>query len=95
GEYRLNRVVTSKPGELCVYEYVHGADAKKKVLAVWSPTGADRKTTAEIPLGAAKLVRAERMTLVEGDVPAVEVPVKAGTASVAVDESPLYLWLQE
>jgi hypothetical protein len=46
-------------------------------------------------LGAGKLLRAERMPLAEGEVAAVEVPVKAGTASVALEESPLYLWLQE
>ncbi|HZE96679.1 MAG TPA: hypothetical protein VE981_06620 [Planctomycetota bacterium] len=95
GEYRLQKVVTSKPGELFAYEYVHGADAKKKMLVAWSPTGADRKATAELPLGKGKLVRAERMPLTEGDVAPVDVPVKAGIASVALDESPLYLWLQE
>jgi len=95
GEYRLRKVVTSKPGELFVYEYVHGTDPKKKVLVAWSPTGADRKAAAEISLGAGKLLRAERMPLVEGDAAPVEVPVKAGTASVALEEYPLYLWLQE
>jgi serine/threonine-protein kinase ATR len=95
GEYRLRKVVASKPGELYVYEYVHGTDPKKKALVAWSPTGADRKAAAEIPLGPGKLVRAERMPLAEGDVAPVEVPVKAGTASVALEESPLYLFLQE
>ena len=95
GEYRLNRVVTSNPGELFVYEYVHGADARKKVLVAWSPTGSDRKATADIPLGKGKLVRAERMPLAEGEVAPVDVPVVAGAARVGVEESPLYLWLQE
>jgi serine/threonine-protein kinase ATR len=95
GEYRLQKVVTSKPGELFVYQYVHGTDAKKRVLVAWSPTGADRKAAADLALGSAKLVRAERMPLAEGDVVPVEVPVKAGAATIAVEESPLYLWLQE
>ncbi|HEV3028851.1 MAG TPA: hypothetical protein VG457_14830, partial [Planctomycetota bacterium] len=95
GDYRLSRVAVSKPGELFVYEYVHGTDAKKKVLVAWSPTGAGRKSTAEIPLGKGKLLRAERMPLAEGDVAPVQVPVQAGAATVAVEESPLYLWLQE
>jgi hypothetical protein len=95
GEYRPARVVTSRPGELFVYEYVHGGDAAKKVLVAWSPTGSGRKATAEIPLGKGKLVRAERMPLAEGEAAPVEVPVNAGTATVAVEESPLYLWLQE
>lgn len=95
GEYRLGKVVMSKPGELFVYEYVHGTDAKKKVLVAWSPTGTDRKSTAELPLGSATLVRAERMLLAEGDAVPFEVPVKSGSASIPVEESPVYLWLQE
>jgi hypothetical protein len=95
GEYRFLKTRTKTAGELYLYEYVHGAAPKKKVLVAWSPTGADRTATVEIPLGKAKLVRAERMTLVPGDVPAVEVAVKAGVASVALDESPLFLWLEE
>lgn len=95
GEYRFSRLAAKKPGELLVHEYVHGADAKKKVLVAWSPTGADRRAATELPLGAATLVRAERMPLAEGDVAPVDVPVKAGVASVAVEEGPLYLWLQE
>lgn len=95
GEYRLQKVVTSKPGELFVYQYVHGTDAKKRVLVAWSPTGADRKAAADLALGSAKLVRAERMPLAEGDIVPVQVPVKAGAATIAVEESPLYLWLQE
>jgi hypothetical protein len=95
GEYRLARTVTKKAGELYAYEYVHGANPKKRILVAWSPTGADRTATVEIPLGKAKLVRAERMTLVPGDVPALQVPVKAGVASVALEESPLFLWLED
>ena len=61
---------------------------------MWSPTGSERTATVELPVKG-KLVRAERMPLAPGDVPAVDVPVKAGVASVPVDESPLFLWLEE
>jgi len=91
-DYRLARVVTKKPGELYVYEYVH---EKKKVLVAWSPTGSERAAAVDLPLGTAKLVRAERMPLAAGDAPAVDVPVAAGVAKAPVDESPLYLWLEE
>lgn len=91
-DYRLSRVVAKKPGELYAFEYVHG---KKKVLVAWSPTGSERTATVELPLGGAKLVRAERMPLAAGEVSAVDVPVRAGAATVALDESPLYLWLEE
>jgi hypothetical protein len=87
--------VTKKAGDLYAFEYVHAADAKKKVLVAWSPTGSERTAAVELPLGKAKLVRAERMPLAEGDAPAVDVPVKAGVASAPIDENPLYLWLEE
>ena len=94
-DYRLARVVTKKAGELYAFEYVHAADAKKKLLVAWSPTGSERTATVDLALGKAKLVRAERMPLAEGNAPAVDVPVKAGVASAAIDENPLYLWLEE
>jgi hypothetical protein len=94
-DYRFSRFITKKAGELYVYEYVLAGQPKKKVLVAWSPTGSERTATVEVPLGQAKLVRAERMPLVPGDVPAVEVPVKGGTATVALEESPLFLWLEE
>jgi hypothetical protein len=94
-DYRFSKVVAKKTGELYAFEYVHGAQPKKKVLVAWSPTGSERTATVDLGLGSAKLVRAERMALAAGDVPAVEVPVKAGTASVALEESPLFLWLEE
>lgn len=94
-DYRFSRVVTKKAGELYATEYVHGTQPKKKVLVAWSPTGSERTATVELALGGAKLVRAERMPLVAGDVPAVDVPVKGGMASVALEESPLFLWLEE
>lgn len=93
--YRFARVVTKKAGEIYAYEYVHGTNPKKKILAAWSPTGADRTVTADLSLGKARLVRAERMPLTPGDVAAVEVPVKAGVASAPLEENPLFLWLEE
>ena len=94
-EYRLARVVTKKAGELYSFEYVHGANPRKKVLVAWSPTGSERAVTVDLPLGKSKLVRAERMALAPGDVAAVDVPVKAGVASAPIDESPLFLWLED
>lgn len=94
-DYRFSRVVQSKPGELFLYEYVHGANPKQKVLAAWSPTGSGRTATVDVPLGRSKLVKAERMPVAEGDAPAVPVSVKAGVASIALEESPLFLWLEE
>ena len=95
GEYRFGSVVAKKPGELYAYQYVHASDPKKRILAAWSPTGSERAATVELPLGKSRLVRAERMPLAPGDVAAVPVPVKAGVASAPIDESPLFLWLED
>ncbi|MBI3857940.1 MAG: hypothetical protein HY293_19855 [Planctomycetes bacterium] len=95
GEYRFARALTKKAGELYVFEYVHGAHPNKKVLVAWSPTGSERTATVDVSTGKAKLLRAERMTLVAGEVPAVDVLIKGGVATLALDESPLFLWLEE
>jgi hypothetical protein len=92
-DYRLSRVVTKKPGELYVYEYANG---KRMILVAWSPTGSERTATVHLEIGKRKVVRAERMPLIPGDVPPVEVRVKSeGAAEVVLEESPLYLWLEE
>jgi hypothetical protein len=53
GEYRFNRTVENKIGELFVYEFVHGGDSDRIVWVAWSPTGArtnekDRYTPREV-----------------------------------------------
>ncbi len=95
GDYRFERAIMRKPGDVYAYEYAHTADSKKKIVAVWSPTGSDHKGIAEIPIGAAKVVRAERMALAPGDAPAVEATARAGAVSLAVEEAPLFVLLQE
>ena len=39
GDYRFRRVVEEKPSRNFVYEYVHGDDPRRRIWAVWSPTG--------------------------------------------------------
>ena len=95
GEYRFNRVVLQKAGEVYAFEYVHGTDKKKKVLVAWSPTGSDREIAAELPIGNARLDHMEPMSLEDGDTAIVGKPKKGGVVSVTLSESPLYLWLQD
>jgi hypothetical protein len=84
GEHRFDRVREAKAGELYAYEFKAG---NRRVVAAWSPTGSGR-TTVYAPGG--KILKAERMPLVPGPVPAVE--VKDGL--VPIDESPVYIWLE-
>ncbi len=94
GDFRLARVRENRPGELCVFEFSHESDARRRVLAVWSPTGSGRKAEARVPLEGARLVRAERMPLAAGEVPAAAVPVRDGAAAVPLEETPIYLVLE-
>jgi hypothetical protein len=94
GDFRLARVRENRPEELCVFEFSHETDAKRRVVAVWSPTGSGRKGEAKLPLEGARLVRAERMPLAAGAAPEVALRVEAGAAALPVEESPIYLFLE-
>jgi hypothetical protein len=95
GEYRFSRVVAKKEGELYAYEFVHGSEPRRKILAAWSPTGSGRTAPVELPLGKAKVVRAERMALAPGDASKVDASAANGKVTLTVGESPVYLWLEE
>lgn len=94
GDFRLSRVRENRPEELCVFEFSHEKDPKRRVIAAWSPTGSGRKTEAKIPLEGARLVRAERMPLAAGDPPALAPAVQTGVVTVPVEESPIYVILE-
>jgi hypothetical protein len=94
-DYRFNRIVMKSADEVYAYEFVHRTDASRKVLVAWSPTGSSLQANVEMPLGKVRVTRAEKMPLIAGEVPPIQIDVKSGTAHVALDESPLYLWLQE
>jgi hypothetical protein len=95
GEYRFARAVERKPGESFVWEYVHGADPKKRVLAAWSPTGSGRTAPLRLPVGRSRLVRAERMALAEGEPPKADAAAADGAVTLTLSETPAFLWLEE
>lgn len=91
GDYRFQRVVEEKPGDVFVYEYVHSDNPARRIWAVWSPTGTGR--TGKVDLGAdgMRLLDAERMPL-SADRPAVEHPkLVGGKIAVNIGENPLFL----
>jgi serine/threonine-protein kinase ATR len=94
-DFRLGRVLAQKPGDLYVYEYVHKEQPKRTVWVAWSPTGSDRKLTADLPAGQARLVRAEGMPFGPGEAPAAEASLRGGILHLELTESPLYAWLEE
>ena len=94
GDYRFNRVIEEKVAETYVYEFAHGTDAKKKIWAVWSPTGSDRKAEVTLPLNKATLISAEQMPLVPGDAPKIEIKKDGDSIVVPVHESPIFVVLE-
>lgn len=94
GEYRFERVLERREGELYAFGYAHRNDPRRRAIAAWSPTGSGRSAPARIPLGAARLERAERMPLGPGGAPSAELAVREGIAEGTVGESPIYLFLR-
>ena len=95
GDYRFSRVIEATAGQQYVYEYQHGTDKKKRVWAVWSPTGTNRKAEVTLTKLPGKVIKAERMPLEpNGPAPVRWKATTAGSAQVEIDESPVYLWLQ-
>jgi hypothetical protein len=95
GEYRFERILERREGELYAFRYAHGEDPRRRTVAVWSPTGSGRTQAARIPLGTARVERAERMPLAPGDAPPAEAAVREGFAEVTAGESPVYLFLRD
>ena len=95
-DYRFKRVVEEKPARVFVYEYVHGDDPRRRIWAVWSPTGTGRQGRIELNTGGMTLFGAERMPLAAGEVPTERPIVRAGLISVDCAESPLFLrWIAD
>ena len=63
GDYRFERVVAEKPGELFVTAFRHGSKPDRSIWAAWSPTGTGRKAVTRIQVPGAKLERAEHMAI--------------------------------
>ncbi len=101
GEYRFNRIVTKKTGELFVYEFVHGSDPGRLVWMAWSPTGSrtnekdgykprEVKTTlSDLPALPVKVVG---MATADGEAPKLAWE-KAGPSAITltIGESPTYI----
>jgi hypothetical protein len=94
GDYRFSRVEREDAGECFAYEFVHGTDPKKRVWAVWKPTGEPR--VARLFHDPMDIERAERMPLVAGAAETAEVKKEIeGYFAVEAGERPVLVWLEE
>lgn len=92
GDYRFERVVAEKEGELYAYDFRKGDDPKQGVRVVWSPTGTGREAGAVVAAPPGAVQGAERMPLKEGPAEAVAWKTAgAGRMTLQVGESPVYV----
>ena len=94
GDYRFDKVVLQKAGEVYAYQYQSVSDARRLIWAVWSPTGSDRVATVSLPKPQGVVERAEEMPLTDGAAKPVPVAVKPGGLSLTVGERPVYIWMR-
>ncbi len=94
GEYRFARVEREDAGDCYCYEFIHGTDAKKRVWAIWKPTG--EPLVVRLFHDPLHIVRAERMPLNQGDVNFAKVKLEIeGYFAIQADERPVFVWLDE
>lgn len=91
GDYRFSRTLP-QPAGAYAYEFTHGTEPSRRVLAVWKAKGEGEPVPLPVPR--AEITRAERMPLAASPAEAVEILAAAdGTALVPAGESPVFLWI--
>jgi len=94
-DYRFDKAIVQKPGEVYVYQYQSVSQPGDFIWAAWSPTGSDRTANVALPNPKGKVLRAELMPLTDG--PAEQIPYALGPGgqiSLKIGEKPTYLWLR-
>jgi hypothetical protein len=95
GDYRFERMVADRSGQLRVQEYGHGDDPKKFAWAVWSPTGEGRLQRETLTGFPGRLTDVREMPLSDA-VPAAMPAVGPGdSVELEVKESPVYLFFEK
>ena len=90
GAYRFQAILTNEPAGLRVQEYRN--DHQQIIWAVWSPSGDDRQVTATLEHVPGRLLDARQMPLTATvPVPPMVTQTEAGSLTLQVTESPVYL----
>jgi hypothetical protein len=96
GDYRFERVITKKKGELAVNEFRHDTDRSRFIWVVWSPTGDGKQSTERLHLPRGAIERAERTPLkAGGGDPVAWKTLDNGDIQIEVGESPIYLHIRQ
>jgi hypothetical protein len=94
GDYRFGRVLREDAETGYAYEFVHGGEPSRRVVAVWKPAGDPVQAALEI--GPGEIERAERMPL-SAKAPESIVAVRnaQNLLEVPADGSPVFVWVQK
>jgi hypothetical protein len=94
GNYRFQKVITEKTGEIYIYEFIHEDDPDRGILAIWSPTGSGREDVARIPLNGGKVLNATRTSFAADSFPVAETRIDGDYMEIEYDESPVFVSIQ-
>jgi serine/threonine-protein kinase ATR len=94
GDYRFDRVLREKPGEVYAYLFTHADGPGRAVAAVWSPTGSGKKGILDLALEGYQIAGVTKMPVSERKAPVTQLQAKSGRVRVPYDESPVYLILE-
>lgn len=92
-DYRFSKVIRESLEDGYVFEFTPEKPGAPVIWAAWHAT----KPVHEMKLeaGSRKLLRAELMPLVKGDVETVDVPTNNSTLTLTAGVRPIFLWLTE
>lgn len=94
GDYRFERVDREYLEDCFAYEFVHASDPRKRIVAVWKPSGEPHIT--RLYNDPFKIVRAEQMPAGAASAESVEVKQEIeGYMALQVGEAPILIWLEE
>jgi hypothetical protein len=94
GEYRFNRAISRKDGELYCFEYQHRDHPRDRIFVAWLASGEDQSKQYTLPLGAASagIYRAERMPASIAAAAGVPWKTVADGIEVQIGAVPVFLW---
>ena len=94
GDYRFSKVITEKPDNLYVYEFIKN-DPKKIVWVAWSPTQ-DKVGNMQVLTNLPGVpVKVEEMPVITGKAPGVNLTKVDNGIKVKVTESPIFIFIQK
>jgi hypothetical protein len=92
GDYRFARALREDLDGAYIYDFTHGADAKKRILAAWQPRHGASVITLPIP--PASVVKAELMPLNEAPAGPVRVEAAGNETRIPISDSPTFVWVE-